>query len=286
MTVEILAPLHNRRDTSLWLMLVRDPLAWIGGLAVAAIVAITVIGPLTTPASPDEFVAQVFAAPSERLPLGADVLGRDVLARLLVGGGAFLLEGLLAAIIGVGTGVILGMLIGVLGRRWSGVLLFLSDSIMVIPQILLVLLVLAAFGATPVTLTLSVALAQIAYTARVVHAATARVTTEDYYASARAIGLPVPALLLREVLPNIAGVVLVEFGVRLSVSFVALASLSYLGFGSAAASWGAMIHENQGGITLQPLAVLAPVATIAIFLLGMNLLRDALARAVAKRSAR
>ena len=87
-------------------------------------------------------------------------------------------------------------------------------------------------------------------------------------------------------LPNIAGLVLVEFGVRLSVCFVALASLSYLGFTGSATDWGGMVHDNQGGIAVNPLATLAPVLVIALFLIGINLVRDALARAVAGRSAR
>ncbi|SDY99402.1 ABC transporter permease [Herbiconiux ginsengi] len=283
---DITTPIHDRHTGSLLRAMLVDPRAWAGAVAVVAVVVVTLLGPLIAPTPPGEFVARAYAAPAPGLPLGADNLGRDVLSRVLVGGGAFLVEGLIAAALGIGVGVVLGMLIGISGRRTAGFLLFLSDSVMVIPQILLVLIILAAFGANPVTLTVSVALAQIAYTARVVNAATQGVVTEDYFRAARASGAGRAGLLFREVLPNIIGVVLVEFGVRLSVCFVALASLSYLGFSSGAVSWGAMIHENQGGITLQPLAVFAPVIMIAVFLLGMNLVRDALARAVAGRSAR
>lgn len=265
--------------------LLADPRAVVGGLLAAAVVVLAIVGPALAPFPPDAFVGKVFQRPSAAYPLGTDVLGRDVLSRLLVGGGVFMAEGVIAAVAGVGTGVLLGILVGVAGRRTSATLLFLSDGVMVIPQILLVLTILAAFGANAVTLTIAVAVAQVTYTARVVSAATRRVTGEDYYRSARAIGSRGLVLIGTEVLPNVIGVVLVEFGVRLSVCFVALASLSYLGFSGGSAEWGAMVHDNQGGIAVNPAAVLAPVAVIAVFLIGVNLVRDAVARRLAQRSA-
>ncbi|MGC3994434.1 MAG: ABC transporter permease [Propionicimonas sp.] len=277
---------HSRASTSVWHHLRRDPRFWAGGVVVALVAGLALLGPFVAPHDPAQFVGRLYSRPGAGQWLGTDVLGRDVLSRLLVGGRVFLLQGLAAATLGVVAGVLLGILLGVAQTRLAAVLLFCNDSVMVIPQILLVLLVLAAFGSAPLTLTIAVALAQVAYTARVIYAATGRVVTEDYYRAARAVGMGTGALVIREVLPNVAPSVLVEYGVRLSISFVALASLSYLGFGSGDVDWGAMIHENQGGIALQPWAVVAPVAVLAAFLLGMNVIRDAVARALAARSAR
>ncbi len=274
-------PRAPRRSAPLW----ADPRALIGGLMALFVVALAIFGPLLAPENPAAAVGRVFQPPSAEHPLGTDVVGRDVLSRLLVGGGAFMAEGVIAAVTGVGIGVVLGIVIGIVGRRTSAVLLFLSDGVMVIPQILLVLTILAAFGANAVTLTIAVAAAQVTYTARVVSASTRRVTGEDYYRSARAIGSRGLPLIGAEVLPNVAGVVLVEFGIRLSVCFVALASLSYLGFSGSSTEWGAMVHDNQGGIAVNPAAALAPVVVIAVFLVGVNLVRDAVARHLALRSA-
>ncbi len=279
------AAIHDRMQDSLRRLLRADPRAWIGGIAVAGIALLALVGPLLVTTDPEEYVARVYSGPSATLPLGADVLGRDVLSRLLVGGQLFLFEGITAAIFGVGIGVVVGMLLGTNRGRAVSVLRFATDTVMLIPQILLVLLIITAFGASPLTLIVAVAAAQILYTARVISAATQSVTSEDYYLAAQALGLSRGSLIFREVFPNIIGVVLVEFGVRLSVCFVALASLSYLGFSGSGAAWGSMIHENQGGIPLQPFAALAPVAAIGIFLLGMNMLRDSLARALARRTA-
>lgn len=151
----------------------------------------------------------------------------------------------MAAFIGVGIGGVLGMVMGLLGGKPRTALLFLNDTVMVVPQILIVLILIAAFSANAITLTVAVAIAQIPYAARVVQAATRRVVQEDYYTAGRMAGQSRLSLMLHEILPNIAPL-LVQFGVRLCVSFVVLASLSYLGFSSGGGDWGQMIHENQG----------------------------------------
>jgi peptide/nickel transport system permease protein len=270
----------------LWRVLRHDRRAWFGATSVLIVVALAILGPALAPHPPEEFVGKVYSGPGPDIILGTDILGRDVLSRLLAGGQLFLLQGIVAAILGVGAGTLLGVAIGIARNRLGQVVLFASDTVMVIPQVLLVLLILAGFGTGSATLTIAVAIGQVAYTARVVYAATSKVVTEDYYRAARAVGVGGFRLVFGEVLPNIASVVLVEFGVRLSICFVALASLSYLGFGSGEAEWGGMVHDNQGGIALQPLAVLAPVIVLAVFLLGMNMLRDAMAKAMTERSAR
>ncbi|MFT4029831.1 MAG: ABC transporter permease [Protaetiibacter sp.] len=279
-------PVFEARQSSVIRRLLRDPRALTGTALALLVVGLAALGPLLAPYSPTEFVGAPFEPPGAAAPLGTDVLGRDVLSQLLTGGGGFLLQGLFATVLGVGLGAFIGMALGAASGRVGSFLLFLNDSVMVVPQILTVLVLVTAFGATPVTLTVAVGLAQVAFTARLVRAATLRVVHEDYVLAARAVGFRGVRLMVGQLLPNISGPVLVEFGVRLSVSFVVLASLSYLGFGGGGTEWGKMIHDNQGGIAIQPIATLAPVVSIAVFLIGMNLLRDGVARAIAARSAR
>lgn len=279
-------PLHSARQSSLLRLLLSDFRAVTGALAVLLVAAVAVFGPMLAPHPVDQFAGGIFAAPSAKHPLGTDVLGRDVLSRLLTGGRTFILQGVIAALLGVGAGVAIGIALNIIPAAASRLGMFLNDTVLVIPQILLVLIIIAAFGANPVTVTLAVAIAQVTFTARLANAATQRVVREDYVRSAQSLGSSGWRIMVHEVLPNIAGPVLVEFSVRLAVCFVAMASLSYLGFGGAGPEWGRMIHENQGGLTVQPWAALAPVLLIAVFLIGVNLLRDSLASANSKRSAR
>jgi len=131
-----------------------------------------------------------------------------------------------------------------------------------------------------------VGLANVPHVGRVVRAATMRVDRQDYVAAARALGMGGPELMIREILPNIAGTVLVEVGIRLAASAVMIASLSYLGFGSNALDWGRVVHDNQGGVAVQPWAVVVPVAAISAFLIGVNFVRDAFSRVITARGAR
>lgn len=279
-------PLHSAKQSSLLRLLFSDVRALAGMAAILLVVILAAVGPSLAPYSVEEFGGRIFAPPSTEHLLGTDVLGRDVLSRALTGGQTFILQGVIATFLGVGAGVAIGIALNLIPTKLSRLGMFLNDTILVIPQILLVLIIIAAFGANPITVTIAVAIAQVTFTARLANAATQRVVREDYVRSALALGSSRWRIMVHEVLPNIAGPVLVEFSVRLAVSFVAMASLSYLGFGGSGPEWGSMIEENQGGLTVQPLAALTPVLLIAVFLIGVNLLRDRLAAANAKRSAR
>ncbi len=279
-------PVHDARSTSVLRRLLSDPRAVGGAVGVLAVLVLALAGPALAPHSPTEFVGPSFQGPAAGSPLGTDVLGRDVLSRLLLGGRTFVVEGVLATLLGVGAGAVLGMAMGLLPRRAGEAVLSVNDTFIVIPQILVSLLVITRFGATPVVLVAVVAFSHVPHAARVLRAATLRVVDEDYLAAARGIGMPRRRLMLQEVLPNVSPVLLVELGIRLAASFVLLASLNFLGFGSSGLEWGRMIQDNKGGVSIQPWAVLAPVLVIALFLVGMNLLRDGAARAISARSGR
>lgn len=279
-------PLHDHRSGTVLARLRRDPRALAGAVAVVAVLGLAFLGPVLAAGDPDAFVAAVYAPPGAGLPLGADVLGRDVWTRLLHGGDVFVLEGLLATALGVGFGAALGIALALLPRRLAEAVLSVNDTFIVIPQILVSLLVITRFGATPAVLVAVVALAHVAHTARVARAATLAVASQDYVLAATGIGLRRRQIAVREVLPNVLPVLLVELGIRLAASFVLLASLNFLGFGSSGLEWGRMIEENKGGLAVQPLAALAPVLAIAVLLVGMNLARDAVSRALSARSAR
>jgi len=262
------------------LRFITDPRSIIGLVAATLVVVLALVGPSLAAYTATEIVSLPYQKPSENHLLGTDVLGRDVLSILLLGGQGFMAAGFMAALLGVGCGMVIGMVMGLLSGKPRIALLFFNDTFMIVPQILIVLIVIAAFSANAITLTVAVAVAQVPYAARVVQAATRRVVQEDYYVAGRMAGQSRLSLMAHDILPNIAGPLLVQFGVRLCVSFVVLASLSYLGFSAGAGDWGQMIHDNQGGISIQPWAVLAPITCISVFLVGMNLIRDRLSYAL------
>jgi peptide/nickel transport system permease protein len=258
-----------------------DRRAWIGSACLLAVIVVAFGGPLVTTFDPGDFAGPPYQRASPAFVLGLDALGRDVFSQVLAGGALFLTEVVLATLLGVGIGTLLGIALASGPRRISEAMLTVNDTVLVMPQIVVALLVLTRLGATPVTLTLVIGFVHIPQTARVVMAATQRVIAQDYVAAALGLGMRRVGLVVHEILPNIAGVVSLELSIRLAISAVVLASLSYLGFAASGVEWGRMIHDNQGGLPIQPWAVMAPVIVLGVFLIGANLLRDAIARALA-----
>jgi len=250
---------------------------------VLPVAVIAFVGPFVSPHDPTDLLSSPYASPTRAYPLGTDTLGRDVLSQLLCGGLDLLLEAMIATLLGVGLAVILGMLLGTSSSRASGFALRVNDTLLALPQIVLALLVLTRIGPSVAALVLVVAAFHVPQTTRVIRAATLGVAQEDFVQSAEVIGMSRGRILFFEILPNITAPVFVELGIRLAISTVTLASLGYLGFTGAQTDWGRMVYENQGGLTIQPWAVLAPAAAIAVFLIGMNLISDGLARASGAR---
>jgi peptide/nickel transport system permease protein len=160
----------------------------------------------------------------------------------------------------------------------------LMDVILAFPQIVLVLLFISMLGSNLALIVGLVALSWVPQVARVARGVTADVVHREYVQAAEAIGLPRRRILMREVLPNVATPLLVEYGLRLTWSIAVIAAISFLGFGIQPpnADWGLMINENRNGITLQPWAVVAPAACIAIFAIGTNFVTEGISRAVAR----
>jgi peptide/nickel transport system permease protein len=118
--------------------------------------------------------------------------------------------------------------------------------------------------------------------ARVARGVTADVVHREYVQAAEAIGLSRRRILFREILPNVATPLMVEYGLRLTWSIAVIAAVSFLGFGiqQPNADWGLMINENRSIITLQPWTVIAPATCIALFAVGTNFVAEGISRAI------
>jgi peptide/nickel transport system permease protein len=218
--------------------------------------------------------------------LGADALGRDVLSRFLCGGLSILLVSVPATLLGVGCGTALGLVAAIV-RGWRGEAIMRTlDIILAFPQVVLALLFLTILGPRPWLLVLVVAAAHLPQTARVIRGAASEVAERDFVRAAEIIGAPWRSIVLRDLLPNVSGQILVELGLRFTYSIGIVAALSFLGFGQQPPNpdWGLMISENKVGLTLAPWGALLPVLAIAALAIGVNLIADGLARAAARLS--
>ena len=252
------------------------------GLIIAGVVTlIAVVGQFVTPHSPTAFVGGSFAPPGGHALLGTDVLGRDVLSRVLAGGWSVLWTAVAATSIGVGLGTLAGISAAYAGGAVDNVVMRLADVILAFPQVVFALMLVSIAGPHLWLVVLAVGLSHAPQVARVMRAAALDVSERDYVKSAQLMGYPRRAILVRDILPNVTAPLSVEIGLRLTYSIIIIAGLSFLGFGiqPPASNWGVMVSENRIGLTLNVWSVLLPVVMIACLTIGVNLFTDALARA-------
>jgi peptide/nickel transport system permease protein len=254
------------------------------GMAMLLVVAlIALLGPLVAPHTGAEFIDSPYAGPSSVAPLGTDYLGRDVLSRVLLGGRSVLWMSIAATTIAVVAGATIGLVAGY-SRSWlDDVLMRTMDVPLAFPQMVLVLLFVSLIGPKLWLIVAFVAIAWMPAVARVTRGATLEVAQREYVECAQALGVSRRTILARDLLPNIATPLCVEFGLRLTWSVALIAGVSFLGFGvqPPTADWGRMINENRAGLTLQPWAVVVPVVCIGVLAVGANLVADGVGRAVA-----
>jgi peptide/nickel transport system permease protein len=274
--------MSSRRE---WLVVlrraVRTPRGAVGLAIVALIVLLAVIGPFVAPYSPTDSVTAAFAPPSSAYPLGGDVLGRDVLSRVLAGGWLLLAVAAGATAIGVLMGIVLGISAAYLGRVTDGVIMRIVDVVLAFPQLVFALLLVSVLGPHVWLILLAVGVSHAPPVARVVRASALDVCERDFVRAVELLDAPAWRVMLGEVLPNLISVVMVEVGLRLTYSILIIASMSFLGFGlqPPAPNWGLMINENRIGLEANPWAVVVPTLLIAVLTVGMNTFTDAVARA-------
>lgn len=255
----------------------------VGATIVALLIAVALLGPVLSPHGPTEFVGPGFTRGEGSTFFGTDYLGRDVLSRFLHGGRTVMVMALLAAVTGVGLGTAIALVAGYGPDRTDGVVMRLADVVLAFPSIVLALLLLSITGPSAAIVVLAVALSYAPRSGRILRAAVKTAAGMEYVQAAELAGAGRWTVRLREILPNISGPLMVEFGLRLTYSVALVASLSFLGFGlqPPTADWGLMINENRSGLEAQPWSVLLPVIGIALLSVGANLLTDGVARAAA-----
>ena len=175
-------------------------------------------------------------------------------------------------------GGLIGLLSGYLGGTFDQLMGRVIDIALSLPPLLVVLVVIAAFGSASEVIMLSVALVYSPRVARVLRGATQGVATKEYVQAAQARGERALPIVLREVLPNIAPTVLVEFAVRLTYVIIFITTLNFLGLGlhPPSPNWGLMVANSRASLIVNPIAALAPTAAIGALSVGIGLIADAI----------
>ena len=256
----------------------------VGLLLLLPIAGVVLFGPNLAPHGITEVVGRPFSAVSADHLLGTDYLGRDVLSRFLNGGRTLILASLVAPLITVTIGGLVGILAGSRGGRLDTVVIWLVDVLLSIPALIFALLILAAFGANLWATFGALSVILLPGCIRITRAATLDAASSEYVEAALARGEGGFAIAVREILPNIRSVIAADFGLRVGYAALTYAGLSFLGFGEPPPlpDWGGMVSENRGGVMVQPLAVLVPSVAIAMFTVATMEIADSIARSLGR----
>jgi oligopeptide transport system permease protein len=282
-----------------WRRLRRNRLAIFGMIVVSIVVVASAIGPPIirhlTGYTYDYIPADSklirsfppFTAPDGSFswmhPMGTDIAGRDILARVLLGGRISLMVGIISTAVSLIIGIAFGATAGYLGGKVDEIMMRIVDVLYAIPYMMVVIVLLAFFGGqSPLgqLVLLFVALGAVSWLtmARIVRGQVISLKNQEFVLAARATGVSTSKIIARHLVPNTLGPVIVYATLTVPSVMLLEAFLSFLGLGVQAplASWGSLSAEGIQNIALFPWQLICPGVTMAITLFSLNFLGDGL----------
>ncbi len=258
----------------------RHPSFLIGAALSVLICLLALVSLVWTPQDPTKMhILMRLKGPSAAFLLGTDQFGRDVASMLMVGARNALLTGLVAVAIGLGFGLLFGVVAAQMKGRWvDDAIMRALDFVFAFPAVLSAILILTFLGPGLVNAVIAIGIFNIPVFARVARGATLQVMSRDFIRAAQLARVPKLAILRRHVLPNIAGLMIVQASTQFALAILAEAGLSYLGIGTQPPnpSWGRMLNDAQTFLAISPRLALLPGMAIALSVLAFNLLGDGL----------
>ena len=264
--------------------LVRRPLALLGLVLVATVVPVRVFAPWLTPYDPSEQFFDGLSlegaplGPSAQYWLGTDLLGRDLLTRILYGARTSLVIGVAANGVALLIGSAVGIVAGYFGGLLGSALMRFTDLMMAFPALLLAICLAAILQPSLWIVAMVIALVYWVQIARVIYTETRALAERDFIAAERSLGAGPVRILVRHILPHLYSTIIVWGTLGISTTVLLEATLSYLGVGvqPPTPSWGNIIFENQTYFQAAPWLVFFPGIAIVALALAFNLVGDAL----------
>ena len=265
--------------------LARHPTALLGIVLVGTFLGLALTAPLVSPFDPTAQPARRLLPPGGRYLLGTDEFGRDVFSRIVHGARISLQVGIVSVGIALAVGGVLGLVSGYCLGIVDALTGRLVDVMFAFPSIILIIALSGVLGASLTTAMVAIGVVYSPIFARIVRAPTLVVVQQPYVEGARALGASVARVVSRHVVPNIAAPIIVQTTLSFSTAILSEATLSFLGLGTQPPdpSWGTMLSAGRRFMELAPWVTVYPGLAIALTVLGLNLVGDALRDALDPR---
>lgn len=270
-----------------WRRLRKNRTAMIGLVIISLLILMSVFAGLVASYNSvtEMNAAEKYQPPSMQHIFGTDDMGRDYFARIVYGGRASLSIGFLCVAVAMTIGIILGAAAAYFGGALDSIIMRVMDVFSCIPSVLLALVIVAALGPGLWNLVIAITISTVPTFTRVIRSSVLPVVGQDFIEAARACGTKNPRIVLRHILPNAMGPIIVQATMALSQIIIAAAGLSFIGMGiqPPAPEWGAMLSSARSYIMTSPHLIIFPGIFIVLAALSLNLLGDGLRDALDPR---
>jgi peptide/nickel transport system permease protein len=266
-----------------WRALIRSKSGLVGLLVVAAFLAMAATAPAIAPRDPTAQNLRTALKPpgQDGYVLGSDELGRDTLSRIIHGSRISLAIGVAAVLFGVVLGIPLGIAAGYHGSAFDSLIMRFADIFIALPRLLIGIVIVATWGIGFWTLVLAIGVPDVPVFARLVRGSTLQIGQMEYVTAARALGSPDWRIMLRHIFPNLIGPITVQSTFSMAAAILTAGGLSFLGLGvrPPTPEWGYMLAQARAYMRVAPHLITYPGVALALVVLGINLLGDALRQA-------
>ncbi len=273
---------------AIWFRFKKNKLAMFGLVLLIIMTLIAVFAPFIADYEQDVMVQNIairLQPPSKEHIFGTDSYGRDIFGRIIFGSRISLFVGLVTVVIALTGGALIGATAGYYGGKIDNILMRLMDILLAIPSIVLAIAVVTALGPGIVNLLIALSISRIPQFARIVRSAILSVKGQEYIEAAKACGTGDWRIIVKHILPNAMGPIIVQSTLNMATTILAIASLSFIGLGvqPPTPEWGSMLSEAREFMRRFPYLVVSPGVSIVLAVLSLNLIGDGLRDALDPR---
>lgn len=269
-----------------WKRLCRRKPAIFGLIVFLVVICSALFADFLAPYPPNHMLPGLqLSYPSFSHPMGTDMLGRDVLSRIIYGSRVSVYVGLVSMIMASLIGIPLGLISGYFGRWVDQLIMRLMDVMLAFPIFLLAIMIMVVLGASTTNVCIALGIVYIPRYARLVRGSVLSIRESEYIEAVRALGIKKWRIFTFHILPNCLAPVLVMLSLSIGVAIIAEASLSFLGMGTQppTPSWGSDLRDALSLLEINPWLAIFPGLAILVTVLGVNMLGDGLRDAIDPR---